>query len=135
MKIKKITVFLIFCLFIFTACHKPNTIILFNKNPITKENLLSNSSDFSVGKRVYYIFITEKPLKTEYVRVRILKRDSKADMQPIKLVYSNDFKLNKDQIYYYNDYIIMTEAGTYCMVIYSRDALDKPLAVADFRVK
>lgn len=118
-----------------TACNKPQALLIFNDNPITKENLLQNSSEFKVGKKFYYIFITEKPLETNIIRVRILKRDEKADYQPTKLVYSNDFKLNKDQIFYYTDYIVMNDTGYYYMLIYDKNYLDRPLVAADFRVK
>lgn len=120
---------------LFTACDKHKSIILFNNNPITKENLLTNPTDFTAGKRIYYIFITEQPLQTNFVRIRILKRDEKANYETTKIVYSNDFRLNKDQIYYYTDYIVMHEAGFYCMYVYAKNELDKPLAIADFRVK
>lgn len=120
---------------IITACHKPDTIILFNKYPITKENLLNNASEFVMGKRIYYIFITEKPINTDTIRVRILKRDEKVNFEPVKLVYSNDFRVKKDQIYYYNDYIIMNETGYYCMLVYAANKLERPLIKADFQVK
>lgn len=122
-------------MFVFTACNKPTTIILFNREPITKENFLKNSTEFTVGKKIYYIFITEKPLKTDSIRVRILKKDDKANFAATKIVYSNDFRLYKDQIYYYNDYIVMNEAGYYCMVIYACNKLDRPLIIGEFRVK
>lgn len=118
-----------------TACSPPKTMILFNNEPITKETILSNASQFTAGKKIYYLFITEKHLDTNIIRVRVLKKDGKVKMQPIVLVYSNDFRMNKDQLFYYNDYIVINDAGDYCMVIYARDSLDKPLAVADFRVK
>lgn len=118
-----------------TACNKPQTIILFNSAPITKENFLTNATEFSVGKKIYYIFITEKPLKTDSIRIRILKRDEKVNFEITKSVYSNDFRLYKDQIYYYNDYIVMNDAGYYCMVIYAKNKMDRPLVTADFRVK
>lgn len=121
--------------FALTACHKPNTIILFNKYPITKDNLLDNSSEFVMGKRIYYIFITEKPLETDTIRVRILKREEKVNFEPVKLVYSNDFRLSKDQVYYYNDYIVINEAGYYCMLVYATNKLDSPLIKADFQVR
>lgn len=133
---KFLTLFLVFCsIFIFTACDKPKSIILFNTNPITKENLLTNPTDFTAGKRIYYIFITEKPLQTDFVRIRILKRDEKANNEATKIVYSNDFRLTKGQIYYYTDYIVMNEAGSYCMLVYAKNELDHPLTLADFRVK
>lgn len=124
-----------FSTLLLTACGKPKAMILFNNNPITKENLLANSTEFSTGKRIYYIFITEEPLKTTFVRIRILKRDEKVNFETTKIVYSNDFRLNKDQIYYYTDYIVMNEAGRYCMYVYTKNELDHPLAIADFRVK
>lgn len=136
MKKKLLTVLsILFLAFISSACHRPDTIILFNKYPITKDNLLENSSEFVAGKRIYYIFISEKPLETDSIRVRILKRDDKANYEAIKLVYSNDFRLNKDQIYYYTDYIVMNETGYYCMLVYPTNKLDTPLIKADFRVK
>lgn len=136
MKKKLLTILsILFLSFISCACHRPDTIILFNKYPITKDNLLDNSSEFVVGKRFHYIFISEKPLEADSIRVRILKRDDKANYEAIKLVYSNDFRLNKDQIYYYTDYIVINEAGYYCMLVYATNKLDAPLIKADFRVK
>lgn len=133
---KFIYLFLIICVSLgLSGCKAPKTVILFNNYPITKENLLSNASEFTVGKRIYYIFLTQNPLKTNLIRVRVLKKEGKDSFEPIKLVYSNDFRLNKDQVYYYNDYIVMNDSGDYTMVIYSRDELDKPLVIADFRVK
>jgi len=120
--------------FALCGCSKQTSIILFNKFPITKDNLLHNSSEFVAGKRIYYIFITQKPLKTDMVRIMVLKRDEKANFEPGKIVYSNDFRLNKDQIYYYNDYIVIHEAGTYCMAVYNKNSMERPLMIGDFRV-
>lgn len=110
-------------------------VILFNKEPITKENLLQNATQFNINKRIYYIFMREKKIDCDFVRVRIIKREEKANFGLSKLVYSNDYRLYKDQIYYYSDYIVMHEAGYYCMVVYAQNRLDKPLATADFQVK
>ena len=68
------------------------------------------------------------------VRIMVLKRDEKANFEPGKIVYSNDFRLNKDQIYYYNDYIVIHEAGTYCMAVYNKNSMERPLMIGDFRV-
>lgn len=137
--IKKKLFFLILCfsfMFILCGCDKPNkSMILFNKYPITKDNFLTNSSEFTVGRRIYYIFISEEPIDADFIRVRILKRDEKVNYVATKLVYSNDFKPYKDQVYYYNDYIVMNEAGTYCMLVYAGNNLNGPLTIADFRVK
>lgn len=80
--------------------------------------------------------MTEKKLKTDLIRVRVLKKEGKGNIkEPTAVVYSNDFRLSKAQVYYYDDYIVINDTGEFCMIIYSRYALDKPLAFADFRVK
>lgn len=134
---KLLTCFLLFLLplFFLTACNKKKAIILFNSNPITKQNLLENATEFVKNERFYYIFISEKPITSDRVRIRVFKRDPKANYQPTKLVNSNDYKLRKDQVYYYDSYLVINDAGEFCMVVYSLDNLKTPLAVADFRLK
>lgn len=126
---------LLFPIVFFTACHKPKTIILFNRYPITKETFLNNSTEFQQDKRIYYVFMTEKPLDSKMIRIKIYKRGEKADFHVTGLVFTADFRLNKDQVHYYNDYIVMHEAGYYYMAVFAMNSLDKPLATADFRVK
>lgn len=123
-----------FSLFIFCGCNKNAPIILFNKDPITRETLLNNSTQFVKGKRFYYIFITQKPLTVNSIRVRIYKRDEKANMNLSKMAYSNDFRLAKDNIYYYSDYLVMNEVGYYCMMVFAANDLRRPITTADFQV-
>lgn len=137
MKIKWIKYFVLFTcvLFLFTACGKTKTIILFNKDPITRANFLDNATQFTKGTRIYYLFITQKPINTEFIRVRIFKREDKGEMTvSSKICYSNDFRLSKDQVYYYNDYIVMNETGSYQMAIYLLNSLKYPIAVSEFKV-
>lgn len=79
--------------------------------------------------------MTEKQIETNFIRVRVLKRDEKANYAPTKVVYCNDFRLSKDQIYYYTDYLVLNDTGYYYMMIYAMNRLDKPLATADFQVR
>lgn len=132
---KKFIVLIVCLMFLFTACSKQKAIIFFNNAPITKENILNNSTEFSAGKKIYYVFMTQQSLKTDSIRVRVLKEDEKANYQATKVFYSNDFWLHKDQIYYYNDYIVINETGYYCMLVYAKNKLDRPLAMAEFKVK
>ncbi len=114
---------------------KPKSVILFNKYPITKENFLNNSTEFDAQKRIYYVYMTEKGIRTDKIRIKIFKRDSKARDSITKLVYCKDFKMKYDNIYYYTDYIVLHSAGDYCMMVFQTDRLDRPDAYADFRVK
>lgn len=136
---KKKLLFFILCfsfMLILCGCDKPNkSMILFNNYPITKDNLLNNTKEFTVGKRFYYIFISEEPIDSTFLRIRILKRDEKVNFVATNVIYSNDVRPYKDQVYYYNDYMVINEAGTYCMLVYAGNNLNGPLAIADFRVK
>lgn|SRR5574344_457070 len=120
--------------FILSGCHKNKTLILFNKQPIVKENILNNATEFDAGKRIYYIFLTEKPLTASMVRIKIYKREEKANFIITKLVYSHDFKVMKNEIYYYTDYIVLNDSGYYSMAIFAIDGLNKPLATGEFKV-
>lgn len=131
---KKLLLICLMVLFVTTGC-KPKSVILFNNHPITKETILNNSREFKMGKRIYYIFLTPKEITSKYIRVQIVKKDTKIEYWGYAVVYANDFKVMKDQMFYYNDYIVMNEAGYYVMQIFSKDNLTKPMAMADFWVR
>lgn len=127
---------IIFCAsFLLCGCEKSDTVILLNHRPITKDNFLDNSIMFKKDERIYYLFMTQKPLETDFIRVKVLKRDEKVNFEITKPSYSNDFRLYKDQVYYYNDYLVIHEAGYYCIEVSSRNKLNNPLARVDFQVK
>jgi len=120
----------------FLGCNKKDdAVILFNQQPITKETILNNSKEFLVGRRIYYIILVKKPLKTEQIRVQILKKDQNTTVAGVKIQYAEDFRLYKDQVYYYNDYVVLHEPGFYIMQIFSKDNMKKPLAISDFYVR
>jgi len=118
-----------------TGCTNYKAVILFNHLPITKETILNNSKEFTLGRKVYYILLVKKPLQSDIIRVQILKKDEKTDLAGVKIYYADDFKLYKDQVYYYNDYVVIREAGYYIMQIFSKDDMEQPLAVSDFYVR
>ena len=55
---KKIAFLLLITLFILTGCAYDRGTILFNTQPITKENVLNDSKHFQAGERVYYLFLS-----------------------------------------------------------------------------
>ena len=137
MRKKLIYILLLFVICIFlTACNKQKTIILLNNNPITKDNLLDNANLFSINKRIYYIFISQKPIKSEFIRVRVIKRDGEGGYKiPVTLLYSNDFRLKKEEVYYYTNYFVIHDPGEFFMSVYELNDLRRPLSTTNFRVK
>ena len=110
-------------------------IILFNTQPITNENALSNSKVFPIGQRVYYLFIAPKRMKNEYIRVQIFKMTDKAPWGGNEVRRTKDFRLMKDERYYHTDYFTLYEKGRYVMQVFSMEDLQNPLSIGDFYVK
>lgn len=110
-------------------------IILFNTQPITNENALSNSKVFPIGQRVYYLFIAPKRMKNEYIRVQVFKMTDKAPWGGNEVRRTKDFRLMKDERYYHTDYFTLHEKGRYVMQVFAMDDLQHPLSIGDFYVK
>ena len=110
-------------------------IILFNTQPITKENALSDEMVFKSGQRVYYLFIAPKKMKNKFIRVQVFKMTDKAPWGGNEVVRTKDFRLMKDEKYYHTNYFTLYEKGRYVMQVFSIDNLQRPLAVDFFYVK
>ncbi len=110
-------------------------IILFNTQPITKENMLSDSMVFQTGQRVYYLFIAPKKMKNKFIRVQIFKMTDKAPWGGNEVIRTKDYRLMKDEKYYHTDYFTLHEKGRYVMQVFSIDDFQHPLAVDFFYVK
>ncbi len=124
-----------FVILLGSACTYERGIILFNSQPITRENALSDAKTFSTGQRVYYLFIAPNRMKNEYIRVQIFKMTDKAPWGGNSIVRTKDFRLMKDQRYYHTDYFTLHETGRYVMQVFSIDDLQHPLSIGDFYVR
>ena len=110
-------------------------ILLFNTQPITKENMLSDEMVFKSGQRVYYLFIAPKRMPNKYIRVQVFKMTDKAPWGGNEVVRTKDYRLMKDEKYYHTDYFTLHEKGRYVMQVFSIDDFQHPLAVDFFYVK
>ena len=132
---KKLLLLLVICVFIFTGCKYDRGIILFNTQPITRENALNNSKVFVVEQRVYYLFLAPKRMDNDYIRVQVFKMTDKAPWGGNEVKRTKDFRLMKDEKYYHTDYFVLHEKGRYVMQVFSMDDLQNPLSIGDFYVK
>ena len=131
--------FLIFMVLLFQfmliVCASGRGIILFNTQPIVKENALSDAKVFSPGQRVYYLFIAPKRMENKYIRVQIFKMTDKAPWGGNEVVRTKDFRLMKDERYYHSDYFTLYSPGRYVMQVFSIENLQHPLSLNDFYIK
>lgn len=132
---KKLLLIFLFSIFIFCGCKYDRGIILFNSQPITRENALTDAKTFQSGQRVYYLFIAPKRMENKYIRVQVFKMTDKAPWGGNEVIRTKDFRLMKDQRYYHTDYFTFYESGRYVMQVFSIEDLQHPLSLNDFYVK
>ena len=135
MKYLKLFILSLFCLIGFSACVYERGLILFNVQPITRENALQDQKTFNEGQRVYYLFIAPKKMKNEFIRVQIFKMTDKAPWGGNEVVRPKDYRLMKDERYYQTNYFTLYEKGRYVMQVFSHDDFQHPLALNDFYVQ
>lgn len=135
MKFLKLTFILLFSIILFCGCVWDRGIILFNTQPITRENALDNQLYFSQGQRIYYLFIAPRRMNNKYIRVQVFKMTDKASWGGAEPIRTMDFRLMKDERYYHMDYVTLYEKGRYGMQVFSTDDLQHPLSVGQFFVK
>lgn len=132
--LKLLACFFVLIIFL-SGCVYDRGAILFNKEPITRENALKDSKVFTSGSKVYYLFIAPKKMDNEFIRVQIFKMFDKAPWGGNNVLRTKDFRLMKDERYYHTDCFTLYEKGRYVMQVFSHEDFQHPLAVNDFYVQ
>lgn len=134
-KFWKLLIVFILCMVGLTACTYERGLILFNVQPITRENALQDQKVFNEGQKVYYLFIAPQKMKNEFIRVQIFKMTDKAPWGGNEVVRTKDYRLMKDERYYQTNYFTLYEKGRYVMQVFSHEDFQHPLALNDFYVQ
>ena len=135
--IRKLKLFAIICLTLLTltGCKDKEVGILFNSEPITKENVLHASRTFEAGKRIYYLFYSHPEIKSEFIRVQVFKAGSNIAKGGYAIQWTGDYRIMKQNHYYYYNYFVLHSPGRYVMQIFSLDNLSEPLVWDYFYVQ
>ena len=133
---KIIKFFLVILLIVFLAgCAYDRGIILFNSVPITQNNALHDQKVFKPGDKVYFLFIAPKKMYNDFIRVQVFTLSDKSDLGGEDMVRTKDFRLKRDERYYYTDYFTLWEKGRYVMQIFSHNDFTNPVAVNYFYIQ
>ena len=116
-----------------TGCGGDKPAIMFNTRPVTPETVMDNSFTFKPGQRIYYLILMPKTVNSRFLYIQIIKK-GKADRLGYELYWADTVRLKDEQMYYYTDYIVLNERGTYVMKVYSKDNPTKVLTDAQFFV-
>lgn len=117
-----------------TACANDKAGILFNKYPITKENIYDYEKVFPAGARIYYVVLMPKKVESRYLYIQVVKKDNDYGQFGYKLIWTRDVRLKDEEINYFTDYFVLHDDGYYFMKVYSKDNPHKVLAAAEFSV-
>lgn len=113
-----------------------HTGIIFNKVPFTPETAGNYTRSFERGEKIYWLFMSKKPIKAEFIGVQVVSGTHKTGLTTISgIVYTHDYRINKDNPHYYTDYFVLHSPGHYYMQIFDKNKRFKPLVIADFFVR
>ena len=135
---KKLLSVLLICFlaFFLTGCRKKGeTGILFYSHPVNKDNVLQASHTFEAGKRIYYLFYSQKKLDTEFIRVQLFKAGDNVPRGGYSVLWASDHRIMKQNAFYYYDNFTVYQEGRYVMQVFAIDDISKPLAWNYFYVK
>ena len=103
----------LFCLIILSvtlcSCTYERGLILFNTQPVTRENALADQKTFNVGQKIYYLFIAPKKMDNEFIRVQIFKMTDLAPWGGNEVVRTKDYRLMLDERYYHTNYFVLRQ--------------------------
>ena len=131
---KKLILFCLLLLTLTTACTRDKAAILFNKNPITKDNVYDHSKVFPLNSRIYYLILIPKKVESRYLFIQVIKKDNDYGRLGYNLVWSRDVRLKDEEERFYYDYLVLNEKGFYIIKVYSKDNPQKVLTTAEFYV-
>ena len=129
------TVCILFIMLFTTACEEEKPGILFNKYPITVDTVMGHEQVFERGTRIYYLVVMPQKIHSRFMYLQIVKKDNDYGRLGYKVYYGKDIRLKDEQIYYYDDYIVINQSGNYVMQVFSRDNPRTPLTMNEFLVK
>ena len=133
---KKLSVLIsLFVIFFTSGCGSDKPAILFNQNKITVDNVMDYSNVFRPNQRIYYLVLIPKRIYTQRIEIQIIKKDNKEERLGYQLYWSHSAVLKSDEMYYYDDYVVISQPGAYVMQVYSKDNPTKRLCLAPFWVR
>jgi predicted transcriptional regulator of viral defense system len=74
-----------------------------------------------------------KKQESRQLFIQLVKK-GKMDRLGYSLYWAKDIRLKDEEVYYYTDYVMVSERGVYIMKVYSKDKPTKPLAMNEFYV-
>lgn len=131
---KKLLTFLVLITMLLCGCSQDKAGILFNRHPITEQNIYDHTKTFPVGARIYYVVLMPKKVESRYLFIQVVQKDNDYGRLGYDLIWSKDVRLKDEEVNYFTDYLVLNRKGHYVMQVYSKDNPHKILAESQFFV-
>ena len=131
---KKFVLIFFALMFLLCGCSTDKAGILFNRHPITAQNIYDHSKSFPVGSRIYYVVLMPKKVESRYLYIQVIKKDNDYGMLGYNLIWTKDVRLKDEEVNYFTDYLVLNQKGHYVMQVYSKDNPRQILTEAQFFV-
>ena len=82
--------FVFVCLCGFSKRTKEKPFIMFASDEVTLTNLASTKTTFEKGDDIHYLVYVPKGFQDDFVRIQVLKKDTKTDFSGYKVKYTYD---------------------------------------------
>lgn len=119
---------------VLSGCDRETPIILFNNQPINTTTVHSPVDYFELGETTHFVAFNPKGFESPYLRLQLIKKDTKVQNWAYKIVFSKDVKIDKEKNYYI-DKINVSQAGTYILSLFYLNDLNRPIVRGMFIIK
>jgi hypothetical protein len=133
---KKFFVLILLTITLLTGCKKQDkALIFFSSNSISAETFSIDKAEqfFTAGKKINFVLLNPKPFTSPILRLQVLKVNDKLAVYGYSIEHARDVEIDMSKHYAINSFVLYRE-GYYILRIFSKDALNEPIAEADFRV-
>ena len=110
--------------------------VIFNDVPFSPATAGNYKKSFLRGEPIYWLFMSKKKIEASFLGIQVVSAAHKSGFMTITgIVYSHDYRVNRDNPFYYTDYFVIHSPGHYYLQVFDKNQRIKPLAVGDFYVK
>ena len=125
---------IVFVCFILCGCDREKPVMLFNNQPINTTTVQAPINVFELGETTHYVIFNPKGFDSPYLRLQIIKKNTKVQNWGYGLYRSQDIKIDKSKKFYI-DSIKISQSGFYIVTVYYLSDLTRPIVRATFTVK
>jgi len=134
---KKFLILICTFVLLLSGCKKEEkSVLLLTSGQITPENYAAKQYKITFGadERIDFILYNPKPLKSNIVKIQVLKLESNGFASGYSISYARSIQIDNN-LNYVTDYFYVHQKGSFVLRIFSTDDFYTPVAEAQFTLE